>query len=102
MQKNLQKIHLASEGTNLAALAQQFYKKPQALGGGGNAFNTGGPTGAGFVIPPKLVQSGTGATWGINVAPQNVLFTSTVIPNSGYTWQVRVYTTADSIGVNIQ
>ena len=31
---------LVSEGTNLGALAQQFYKKPVALGGGGNSFGT--------------------------------------------------------------
>ncbi len=29
---------LVSEGTNLGAMAQQYYKKPTALGGGGNSF----------------------------------------------------------------
>ncbi len=34
---------LVSEGTNLGAMAQQYFKKPVALGGGGNTF-------AGFTI----------------------------------------------------
>lgn len=93
---------LASEGTNLAALAQQFYKKPVALGGGGNTFNTGGPGGTGFVIPSKLGQSGTGATWTATVNAQNVLFTTNIIPNSGYAWTVAVYASPDSIGTQIQ
>ena len=29
---------VVSEGTNLGAMAQQYYKKPIALGGGGNSF----------------------------------------------------------------
>ena len=29
---------LVSEGTNLGAMAQQYFKKPVALGGGGNHF----------------------------------------------------------------
>lgn len=90
---------LASEGTNLAALAQQFYKKPEALGGGGNTF-TGGA--AGFVIPPKLALSGTGATWTATVGAQEVLFTSNIIPNSGYDWTVEVRCTPDSIQTTIE
>ncbi len=29
---------MVSEGTNFGAIAQQFFKKPVALGGGGNTF----------------------------------------------------------------
>ncbi|MCX6174738.1 MAG: hypothetical protein NTZ27_08325 [Ignavibacteriales bacterium] len=36
--------------TNLSSLAQQFYRKPTALGGGGNAFNGG----AGWTVPASL------------------------------------------------
>lgn len=94
---------LASEGTNLAALAQQFYKKPIALGGGGNTFNTGGPANTGFTIPPKLSASGTGATWtATQVNAQNVILESNIIPNSGYTWTVEIYVAPDSIGTLIQ
>ncbi|MBW7869292.1 MAG: hypothetical protein H3C31_13325, partial [Brumimicrobium sp.] len=29
---------IVAQGTNIGALAQQYYKKPVALGGGGNSF----------------------------------------------------------------
>ena len=47
---------LVSEGTNLGAMAQQYYKKPVALGGGGNSFTN-------FTIPEKLRTSSLGITW---------------------------------------
>ena len=94
---------LASEGTNLAALAQQFYKKPLALGGGGNTFNTGGGAGTGFTIPAKLATSGTGAVWSMPTkAAQNILLRATNTVTSGYTWTVEVYVKSDSIGTKIQ
>jgi hypothetical protein len=81
-------------------LAQQYYKKPAALGGGGNVFDAsnGGP---GFTIPPKLALSGTGATWSPAVDAQTVTLTSTTVPNSGYTWTVQVDVTPDSIKTTI-
>lgn len=39
--------------TNLASLAQQYYRKPTALGGGGNSF-------ANFAIPSALDTTGNG------------------------------------------
>ena len=39
--------------TNLASLAQQYYRKPQALGGGGNSFED-------YSIPTQLVSTGNG------------------------------------------
>ncbi len=30
---------MVSEGTNIGAMAQQYFKKPVALGGGGNTFD---------------------------------------------------------------
>ncbi|MEG8946655.1 hypothetical protein [Rosettibacter firmus] len=39
--------------TNLASLAQQYYRKPTALGGGGNAFT-------GWTIPAQLDTTGNG------------------------------------------
>ena len=51
---------MVSEGTNLGALAQQFYKKPVALGGGGNSFNTSEGALAPFTIPANLASSPTG------------------------------------------
>ena len=51
---------VVSDCTNLGAMAQQFYKKPLSMGGGGNTFNTGGPAGTGFEIPTSLVTTANG------------------------------------------
>ncbi len=42
-----------SDLNNIGAFAQQYYRKPTALGGGGNSFT-------GFTIPPSLVTTGNG------------------------------------------
>lgn len=50
--------------TNLASLAQQFYRKPEALGGGGNTFT-------GWTVPGTLDTTGNG-TYTATVAAQSV------------------------------
>lgn len=77
---------MVSEGTNLGALAQQYYKKPKAMGGGGNNFS-------GFVIPTKLQNTPTGS-WAASVT--STLVTLTGDPND-YTWTVTTRVYADSI-----
>ena len=82
---------LVSEGTNLGAMAQQYFKKPVALGGGGNSF-------AGFTIPTALATTPS-ATW---VATPNgatdCVFVGTPLATSGYSFVVTVTTTP--IGIN--
>ena len=39
--------------TNIGAMAQQYYRKPEALGGGGNTFT-------GFTIPTQLASTANG------------------------------------------
>lgn len=89
---------IVSEGTNLGALAQQFYKKPVALGGGGNTFNTGGVNDAGFVIPPRLRSSSIGnITWASNIGAQSATFTYTNVPaTTGYAFTSVVITVTPS------
>ncbi len=41
-----------SEATNIAAMALQYYKKPEALGGGGNDF-----TGFDLIVPSDLTDT---------------------------------------------
>ncbi|HRN27130.1 MAG: hypothetical protein IT276_04865 [Ignavibacteriaceae bacterium] len=60
---------LVSEGTNLGAMAQQYFKKPVALGGGGNSFvgfgsapSAGNP---GQLLPANLTDTPT-ANWVIS------------------------------------
>ncbi|NMB81018.1 MAG: hypothetical protein GYA14_04305 [Ignavibacteria bacterium] len=55
--------------TNLASLAQQYYRKPQALGGGGNAFT-------GWVVPGQLDTTGNG-TYTATVQAQQVTIVGT-------------------------
>jgi type II secretory pathway pseudopilin PulG len=45
--------------TNLASLAQQHYRKPAALGGGGQAFDDS-KGGQAWEIPPQLETTGNG------------------------------------------
>lgn len=86
---------VVSEGTNLAALAQQYYKKPTALGGGGNSFT-------GFVIPTRLQESQIGRiTWSpsgfATNGPATLTYTN-VKSTTGYNFASVVITvTPDSI-----
>ncbi len=62
---------------NIGAFAQQYYRKPTALGGGGNSFT-------GFTIPPSLVTTGNGtytATVGATVV--TIVGTGTEVGNDG-------------------
>jgi len=45
---------VVSDCTNLGAMAQQYYKKPESMGGGGNAFD-------GFDVPTNLVTTANGS-----------------------------------------
>lgn len=51
--KSANRDGLVSDLNNIGAFAQQYYRKPTALGGGGNSF-------AGWTIPPSLVTTGNG------------------------------------------
>lgn len=44
---------VVADCTTLASMAQQYYRKPTALGGGGNTFT-------GWTIPAQLAQTGNG------------------------------------------
>ncbi|KAF0140513.1 MAG: hypothetical protein FD122_2407 [Stygiobacter sp.] len=58
-----------SDLTNLASLAQQYYRKPTALGGGGNTFT-------GWTLPASLDTTGNG-TYSVTVAAQTVTIVGT-------------------------
>jgi len=85
-----------SDLNNIGAFAQQYYRKPTALGGGGNSFT-------GFTIPPSLVTTGNGsytATVGATVV--TIVGTGTETGNDG-TNKVKVtaVVTQDNITVTI-
>jgi hypothetical protein len=57
---------VVSDLNNLGAMAQQFYKKPTSMGGGGNTFT-------GFALPAELDSTANGSyTAGFVVAAQSV------------------------------
>lgn len=93
---------LVSEGTNLGAMAQQYFKKPVALGGGGNDFTNFGvaPTATtkGQAIPASLLTT-TSGTWVVSPAGDltKIGFKGTPTSTTGYTWHVQVDVTATTI-----
>lgn len=86
---------VVSGATNIAAMAQQYYKKPKSMGGGGNSF-------AGFSIPSNLATDSaaavnyTSALTGDSV----VTITGTPFASSGYTWTSTTVVTPTSIKTN--
>ena len=62
---------IISDLQTIGSMAQQFYRKPTAMGGGGNTFT-------GFVIPASLQQTANmGSAITVNVAAQVVTLTAT-------------------------
>jgi hypothetical protein len=80
---------LVSEGTNLGAMAQQFYKKPVALGGGGNTYKTSTTPSVEWNIPGNLKTTPSAKWERTSIAPQQVKITGTPLDKS-YTWKVVV------------
>jgi len=57
---NANRDAVISDLTTLAAMAQQFYRKPVAMGGGGNAFNTSKGATAAWNVPNSLDTTANG------------------------------------------
>ena len=85
------KDSIISQGTNIGALAQQYYKKPTAMGGGENTFT-------GFTIPADL-QKTADATWTASVSAQSITLTGTPV-DASYSWTVTTTVTPTSIKSN--
>ncbi len=93
---------IVSQGTNIGALAQQYYKKPVAMGGGGHSF-TNGPNGTTFSDYfnglPQNLRISSDADW-TQTAPQvsdsQVVFTAKPL-DLGYTWTVTTTVTPTQI-----
>lgn len=64
---------VVSGATNIGAMAQQYYKKPTSMGGGGNDFT-------GFTIPSKLATDSSAGVSYISTAP---VVTSTQVTITG-------------------
>jgi hypothetical protein len=95
---------LVSEGTNLGAMAQQFYKKPVALGGGGNSFTTSNNAPLDWSVPTNLATSNVGpGTWGAAPTATDCIITFTPGTNWAYPsiTNVKVTVTPTSISSRI-
>ena len=95
---------LVSEGTNLGAMAQQYFKKPVALGGGGNSFvGFGSAPQAGVpgqLLPPELTTTAS-ATWAISgLSATNATITGDPLL-ADYTWTVVVTVTPTGINARV-
>lgn len=92
---------IVSQGTNIGAMAQQYYKKPVAMGGGGNSFSKG-PSGQTFSdyfnnLPSNLINS-SDATWTESHSDSTVTLTATPIDGTYKTkWTVVTTITPTTI-----
>ena len=61
---------LIEETSSLATMAIQYYKKPQAMGGGGRSFT-------GWEIPDQMLQTANGSFMKTEVSPSQIIITGT-------------------------
>ena len=73
---------IVSDCTNLGAMAQQYFRKPVAMGGGGNSF-------VNYAIPPQLDTTANG-TYAITTAGSatGVTITGSPLTATSYTWTI--------------
>jgi hypothetical protein len=95
------KDELVAQSIVIGSNAQQFYRKPVAMSGGGNTFDQGGIGNAGFVIPPKMMATANG-NYTAAVGPQQVVITGTPIAPLAYTWTVTTTVDPDSLFTTVQ
>jgi hypothetical protein len=96
---------LISEGTNLGAMAQQYYKKPVALGGGGNDFTNFGTaptaTTSGQLVPDNLLNTPS-AIWATPTGGTSTQITLRGVPVTlDYDWHCEVLVTPTAINSRI-
>ena len=91
---------MVSEGTNLGAMAQQYFKKPKALGGGGNDF-TGFDEEGGYLLPSNLKDTPTGDWVVSGQSTTGCLITGTPKLNLEYNWTVEVTVTPTAISARV-
>ena len=79
---------VVSDLNNLGAMAQQFYKKPISMGGGGNTFTN-------FTLPLELDSTANGSyTAGFVVAAQSVTIVGYGTEYNGAATPVKIQHTA--------
>jgi hypothetical protein len=86
-----------SEGVNLGAMAQQYFKKPEALGGGGNAWDEWELT-----VPGNLTST-SNTEWALGTPTGAGAFDITGTPKagSGYNWEVTINISPNEISSSV-
>ena len=87
---------VVSDCTNLGAMAQQHYKKPGSMGGGGNTFDGSAPNSVAWDVPTQLATTANG-TYTAAVQPQSATITGTPTASLNYTWIVTTQVTPTTI-----
>jgi hypothetical protein len=94
---------LVSQGTSLGAIAQQYYKKPVAMGGGGNDFTPSAPGAVSFddywANLPSNLKLSADADWDATppvATDTTIVFTAAPL-DQAYTWTVETTVTPTSI-----
>ena len=85
---------ITADCTNLGAMAQQYYKKPVSMGGGGNSFTN-------WKIPTGLDSTANG-TYTFTTGDQSITITGTPLSTTKYTWTVTTTVTPTSIVSSIK
>lgn len=80
---------VVSDCTNLGAMAQQYYKKPLSMGGGGNSFH-------GFTVPTNLATTANGTYTAIPNGAIECIIEGKPL-QSEYTWTVETTVTPTEI-----
>jgi hypothetical protein len=86
---------LISECLNLGAMAQSYYKKEQALGGGGKSFS-------GWTIPSGFDTTVDGTFIGKVVTRSHIIIYGQPFRTTNYGWMVKALVEANSISIEIE
>jgi len=80
---------IISDCTTLGAMAQQYFRKPTEMGGGGNTFT-------GWTIPASLATTANGTYSAVAVAA-TVTITGTPLAATGYSWTITTNVTPTNV-----
>jgi len=81
---------IVSDATNLGAMSQQYYKKPNSMGGGGNSF-------VAWSIPSGLDSTANGTYVVSGLSSTNATITGTPFSSTSYSWTVVTTVSPTSI-----
>lgn len=87
------KDSVVADCTNIGAMAQQYYRKPTSMGGGGNSF-------VGFTIPTNLASNANGSYAASGASATEITITGTPA-DTDYGWVVTTTVTKNTIESSI-